>query len=127
MSDIKKIEKISLKEIGVQDLDVKEIYGFDKISVKSTDIIDDLMLRSESLNSFYEPLIDYNGKYDRKANQFTSDAKKKYISADKSFYNKTKKNNLHVNASAELGERAETCAAPMPVRKDGRRPPNFLF
>ncbi len=111
MSDIKKIEKIekiSVKKLEALDLEVKEIKGFEKISLKTTDIAIDLAPQSESLNNFYDPLVNYNGKYDRKANQFTSNAKKKFITADKSFYNKTKKNmTIHsgkrsVNRQAEL-------------------------
>lgn len=108
MSDIKKTEGLSLKEIDTLSLDVKEIRNFKKLSMKTTDIVEDMFLQSESLNDFYEPLVSYNGKYDRKANQFTSDVKKRYITADKSFYNKTKKNmTIHsgkrsVNKQAEL-------------------------
>ena len=104
MKKLEKIDALSIKEIELVDLDLKEIGGFEKISLKTTGVIEDLPLQSDSLNEFYEPLVRYNGKYDRKANNFTSDAKKKYIDADKEFYKKTKAN-MTINSGTRTVKR----------------------
>lgn len=104
MKEIEKVSALSIKEIEVVDLDIKEIGGFERLSLKTTGIINDLPPQSESLNEFYETLFRYNGKYDRKANQFTSDAKSRYVDADKEYYKKTK-SNMTINSGTRTVRR----------------------
>ena len=97
MKKVENLKKLSIGEIQTVDFEIKEISGFEKISLKTTDLVEDISLKSGSINDFYASLVNYNGKYDKKANQFTSDAKNRYIAADKSYFNKTK-NNMSINS-----------------------------
>jgi len=92
MGKIKKLEKLDILEVELQNLEVTEVKGFEKISLKTTAVANDVTNLIDSLNGFYEQLTNYNGRYDRKANQFTADAKRRFITADKSFYANTRNN-----------------------------------
>ena len=107
MKEVESIGKLNVSEIEVLGLEVNTIRGFEKLTVNSTDLVGDLLPQSESLNSFYEPLVGYNGKYDKKANQFTSDSKRRYIVADKEFYSLTKSNMTIHSGKRSVQKQAE--------------------
>ncbi len=104
MKKVEKLKNLALSNIETLSLEVKELRNIEKITVKTTDLASDLLPQIQSLNNFYEPLIDYNGNYDKKANQFTGDAKKKYITADKEFYSRTK-NNMTIHSGTRSVQR----------------------
>lgn len=91
MTDLKRINTSSLKEIVTFRAKTKEISTFDGRTAK-TDAIEDLPLLPESLNNFFKPVAGYNGGYDTKANNFKPDAKERYIQADMVYYAKTQQN-----------------------------------
>lgn len=104
MKKAEKLEKLAIADVEALDLEVKELRSIEKITIKTTDLASDLLPQVQSLNNFYEPLIDYNGKYDKKADQFTGDAKKKYVAADKEFYSRTK-NNMTIHSGKRSVQR----------------------
>lgn len=82
------IEKVELEDIeSVETGGLSEKFSFGKKELKTS--LNDL---SFQLVGDLAPEKEYNNRWDRKANNFTSDARKKYIAADKEFFRRTKIN-----------------------------------
>ncbi|MGB4971701.1 MAG: D-alanyl-D-alanine carboxypeptidase family protein [Cyclobacteriaceae bacterium] len=107
MKKANKLKKLVLADIQVLDLEVKDIGSIEKITIKTTDLASDILPQGTSLNGFFAFLDDYNGKYDTKADQFTSDAKTKYVAADKEFYSRTKSNMTIYSGKRSVQRQAE--------------------
>ena len=87
--NIKEIEKIEITDLSSKNDNTSVVIGTSRLEdvvIKNGDLID--------VN------LDYNNGWDKKCNGLTPDARKKYIEADKLYFQKTNTNmTIHISIS----------------------------
>ena len=92
MNSQETIAPISIEKVKRVRPSVQPIRRLDLLTVPTTRKIHNLQLLPDSLNEYFKLSTTYNGRYDTKANDFTTDAKRRYIRSDEAYFAKTATN-----------------------------------
>ena len=92
MSTQEPIAPMSIDQVKSVRPSAQKIPHQDRLTESTTNKIHNLQRLPDSLNEYFTLTTAYNGRYDTKANDFTNDAKRRYIRADEAYFAKTAKN-----------------------------------
>lgn len=105
MKDLVNVKSFSSTEKEVVQINFKQISSRAKGSLKDNNKLTDILMLQEA--ALVANILDYNGKWDRKANQFTADSKKRFIEADKLYYSLVGKNMVINSGTRDVFKQAE--------------------
>lgn len=92
MDKNQELNRTDLDERAELSSEVGAVAGLKLTKSKKQSELKDLLPRAGSLNGLLEEKLNYNNGYDRDADNFTADAKAKYIQADRDYFRRTGKN-----------------------------------
>lgn len=92
MDNTQKISPIKLTDLSEMRVEAEKLSSFKRNIPKEKNSAKDVLPISNSLNEFFETALNYNNGYDRDADEFTTDAKTKYIQADRDYFRRAGKN-----------------------------------
>ena len=101
------IAPVSLPKATAMTPSAKAMFDIETSSQSTAYEVDVLPLLPHSLDISLELSKAYNDRYDPKANDFTADAKRRYIRADEAFFNKTGNNMVIHSATRTVRRQAQ--------------------